>query len=104
MEWQARRRKTYDERYPKERPWHWWFAWRPVTVYRRTFWLCWVPRRFVRYTIWGSPTYKAEYAYPEHSICGNVLGEAKGRKHGPNKGYPEGSPIRTLNKSKVSHA
>ena len=103
MEWRAIRPKSYDERYPKERPWHWWFAWHPATHCGRTFWLCWVPRRYVRYfspfSILG-PAYLAEYSWPEHSIAGNVLGDERGRRHGPNKGYPKGSPIRT----NVSHA
>lgn len=85
MEWLAKSVKSFDEKYPKEKPYHWYFAWRPVTCYMRTFWLCWIPRRFVRHIIFGSVCYYPEYSYPEHSIAGNVLGEVVGRKHGPNK-------------------
>lgn len=71
--------------YPKEKPWHWWFAWYPVKNCGQKFWLCWIPRRYVRYTIFGSYSYHPEYCGPEFSYCGNVLGEKLGRKHGPNK-------------------
>lgn len=87
MQWSSRS-KSFDERYPKEKPWHWWFAWYPVTVCERTFWLCWIPRQFVRQIIFLSPSYRAEYSLPEHSIGGNRLGPIDGRKHGPNSRIP----------------
>lgn len=99
MQWSSRT-KSLDERYPPYKPYRWWFAWYPVECHGRKIWLEWVPRRYVRRIVFMTPRYHAEYSYPEHSIAGNVLGEAEGRRHGPNKGYPIGSPIRT----KLSHA
>lgn len=87
MEWKTKRHKTHDEMYPKDKPWHWWFAWRPVSHCGRTFWLCWLPRRLVRYTFLGRYGYEPEYSWPEHADAGNILGLVEGRKRGPLSRY-----------------
>ena len=97
MQWKVPRQLSYNERFPKEKPWHWWFAWYPVETDGVRIWLEWIPRRFVRgpfRSMWDLNNYKAEYCRPEHSIAGNVLGHKEGRRHGPHKGKLDavGSP------------
>ncbi len=93
MQWKAKRFKSDDEKYPTVKPWHWWFAWYSVETSGRKYWLCWIPRRYVRRRFFFSYSYVPEYSYPEHSIAGNILGETKGRRHGPNKNGKPGDRI-----------
>lgn len=90
MQWSSRS-KSLDELWPPTKPWRWWFAWRPITHRGRSFWLEWVPRRYVRQILFLTPSYRVEYAWPEHSIAGNVLGAVAGGKHGPHRNTKETS-------------